>query len=318
MAYSLQQVGSFEEIRLAIWNRLVDEGWSLSDDIISKDGVFAQLTFDANYLSLHCGTGASSGAITDGPTMLTGYPGTRYQTRVGRVMRNASWSPFAFPARLLLFTFPSEVYAVINTNVDEYQYLAFGKSGVPGLPGSGVWFAGTFGHANVGSGNGGNSFNMNVQVGGAYYQNNKSACGLFWNNDATNAFPYNGYNSWFHHGFTDSSITSAASPEWAYALGQAHLAPLYALMPNNWNSESALLPIRAYAQRPSSTISLAGELANARLIRIDNLVPEQVITLGTDEWLVLPWFKKDTTNRDGSTLTANATGTLGWAIRREA
>jgi hypothetical protein len=316
MAFYTQQVNSFEAIQQAVLAALASEGWTVSGSVVSKGGICAKITINANYLRLYCGTGISGGEITGGPKMVTGQPGTKLDVCIGRVLRSGSWSPFAFPAKLLLFIFDSEVYIVLNNNVEEYQYLAFGKSGVPGIPGTGNWFAGTFQYAAIGNGNGGNSFNMTEMVGGAYYQNNKSACGIFWNNDVANSLPYNGYNSWFHHGFLDVTLHGDTTA-WMYSLAQAPLAPLYATQPNAWNSESILLPLRAYAQRPEATISLVGELQNARLVRIDYLTPEQIITLGQDKWMALPWFKKDTANRNGSTLTSNATGTLGWAVRYE-
>jgi len=79
-----------------------------------------------------------------------------------------------------------------------------------------------------------------------------------------------------------------------------------------------LLPIRAYKIRPSSKVSLIGDLENARYMRIDNYAPGEVFNLGAERWKALPWHQKNATpagRSGGDGLTH--TGTLGWAIRYE-
>ena len=84
--------------------------------------------------------------------------------------------------------------------------------------------------------------------------------------------------------------------------------------PSAWNGESVLVPIQVITSRPSNLWSLVGELTHARYVRLDNLEPGQLITLGPDRWKVYPFYRKDATARDGGD-GIDHTGTLGWAIR---
>lgn len=86
--------------------------------------------------------------------------------------------------------------------------------------------------------------------------------------------------------------------------------------PNSWNSEATLLPIRAWKARPSSKISMTADLEFARHIRIDNLSPGDILTIGSDQWKVFPWYRKDVSAHNGGYFV-NHTGTFGWAIRYE-
>ena len=299
MAFQTQQVNSFSDIQLAIESALAGEGWTLDGDahILSKNGLFVKTNVGGKGLRLFCGTGASGGA-------LTGMPNPALPVNIGQVRRAGANVPMPFPARILLFTFSMEVYLIVNTNVEEYQYLAFGQSGVPGIPGTGNWHAGSLNNATTGSTD---EFSPGP-IGGApgYYAT--SVPGIFF--DRTTAYQtIRGYTSYVHHGFTDAA---QFFPGWEYVSGQAMIAPFYQIQPNAWNSESVLLPLRAYASRPENFVSLAAELKHARLVRLDFLAPEQIVQLGPDKWMVLPWFKKNPDERDGGGLH---TGTLGWAIR---
>lgn len=94
----------------------------------------------------------------------------------------------------------------------------------------------------------------------------------------------------------------------------ATLLPLAARQPNAWNGEAMLLPIEPVVKRSSNKIARVGSLGHARFIRIDNIVPEDIITLGTDHWKVYPFLRKNAAVRDGG-LDANHSGTFGWAVR---
>ncbi|MDR0674100.1 MAG: hypothetical protein LBF93_10730 [Zoogloeaceae bacterium] len=304
MTYHIQQVNSLADIKTAIETTLSGEGWSLANGVLHRGAVYARLVVDGDWLHLHAGTGASGGSVTGGPQ-------GGGVARLGAIIRAGANTPIPFPARLMIFVFDTEVYAVLNMNVEEYQYLAFGQSGAPGIPGTGVWFAGTL-PKDVSGYNGGNAFNMNPMAGGQSNDlGSTSACAIFWMNIDV---PYwrGDTNSYIHHGYTDAGAANA----WVTTLAQLPLAPLLNLQPNAWNSESVLLPLRAYVERPEGKSSLAGELQNARLLRIDYLDPEQIVTLGPDRWMVFPWFKKNIAARDGTTGGSILhSGTLGWAIR---
>ena len=77
-----------------------------------------------------------------------------------------------------------------------------------------------------------------------------------------------------------------------------------------------LLPLRCYKERPSYKSSLIADLANARLVRINNLAPGDIVTLGAEKWKTFPWYRKDLSYPNGGvTGNYNHSGTFGWAIR---
>ena len=94
--------------------------------------------------------------------------------------------------------------------------------------------------------------------------------------------------------------------------------PLVSLLPNGWNSEAVLIPIRAYKQRFESKISITADLVHARYTRVDNYAPGEIIAIGGQRWKIFPWYRKDSTARQGTGGWRGAhSGTLGWAIRYE-
>jgi len=98
--------------------------------------------------------------------------------------------------------------------------------------------------------------------------------------------------------------------------GKKYIEELILTQPNAFNNEGVLLPIKVIKTRASSKYSQVLQLENARNIRIDNYTPQEIIALGTDEWMVFPWYKKNAAVPDGGENITH-TGTMGWAIKYE-
>ena len=98
--------------------------------------------------------------------------------------------------------------------------------------------------------------------------------------------------------------------------GIKYMSELITTQPNAFNNEGVLLPIKVIKTRASSKYSQVLQLENARNIRIDNYTPQEIIALGTDEWMVFPWYKKNVSARNGGGDVTH-TGTFGWAIKYE-
>jgi len=287
MAYYNGTANDLTALRQALVDACTGEGWSWDsgNEVLSKGTMYLLLQIPTGYLTLLGRTSASAG---DAPQVV----------RIGQL----AGTPLAWPLAYEIFVFASEVYLVVNYGVDYYQWAAFGQSTVGGLAGTGMWVGASGGYGSV-------SINMTSSGGGSYYN---VAPALFWGTYATPG-AYGSLNCYAHsdldgHGWWMGSVVGYTFP------GAAPLAPLPALLPNDWNSEAVMLPIRGYKYRPSSTISLVVDLENARHTRIDNYTPGQIITIGTESWKVFPWYLKDAANRSpGSTHT----GTFGWAVRYE-
>lgn len=82
-----------------------------------------------------------------------------------------------------------------------------------------------------------------------------------------------------------------------------------------FNQRTTLVPIILAAGRPSSLYSLIGSPPDIRQVKMNNLNPGQIITLGTDEWYVFPHIQKTTTvNVYNSSVPSS--GMYGYAYKK--
>ncbi|MDR2186854.1 MAG: hypothetical protein LBE62_02245 [Azonexus sp.] len=292
MAYYSGSVTDFAGLRQALVDTLTgNHGWSWDSGNaeLSKGAVIIRLTFDTLRLT-------ASARVTTGSD--TGASGNCHVGRIGP----APVYDFVWPVlyRLFVSASPDEVFLVVNHSVDIYQWLAFGQSAIS-LPGSGVWLGASL-LAIVSNIDNGISIEPTGAVGSA---TNPS---LF---SSPNTSDFNNGNSYVDHG-----ITSAFGGNWVLGQGIGWRTLLYT-QPNTWNSEAILLPLRAWILLPENKIACVAELKTARHIRVDNYEPGQILTLGSDCWMVFPWYRRNLAARNGGgSFGATAhTGTLGWALR---
>ncbi|UQY32659.1 hypothetical protein K8U54_12985 [Pseudomonas fulva] len=285
MAYFTGSANDMAAVRSALVEACMANGWAWnsSTDTISKDGVFVRLQVVNGSLTL---LGRTSALAGDAPNVV----------RVGAIGSQA----LTWPVEYHISVFDAEVYMFINYAVDRYGWCAFGQSTVD-VPGTGAWVS-----ASLGSG-GGPVF-MFPDGGGT----GLACCcpAISW---ATDQQDTGSRNTWVHsdldgQGWSPTQIIGQPP------VGVAALAPLMSLLPNTWNSESVLLPIRAYKVRLEAKVSLTADLVNARCTRIDNYAPSEVINIGGERWKVFPWYRKDATARNGGA-GVDHSGTFGCAIR---
>jgi hypothetical protein len=204
--------------------------------------------------------------------------------------------------------------------------MAWGKSTVPGLPGVGTWIGATVGHVLDETGSPAYSMTDPISIypyggGGAYTGSyGYISAALFGTHSGAyelgNVTPCYVHHDLDGYGWRlEPSSSSGYDPfgrQWiaSYYTG----AGPYVFQPSAWNSEAVLLPLRCYFRRPSNMVSLIVDCEHARLLRIDNLTPGDVLTLGSDTWKVYPWHRKNTAARNGGS-SIDHTGTFGWAVR---
>lgn len=291
MAYYSGSAGDMAAVRAALVSACTAEGWSwdAGTEVLSKSSIYARIRVVSGYLELLGRTSAGSG---DAPSVV----------RIGQL----GVTPVTWPAAYEVFVFDTEVYLVINYSIDYYQWCAFGGSNVEGLPGTGMWLGATL-EAN-------NATGISITNSTGDNSNNTVTPALFW---ATNIqLESRNRNCYVNSGF-DSEGWNLTLAGGVNQVGVSQLVPLIGLLPNSWNSEAVLLPIRCYKRRPSSKISLVADLEHARYTRVDNYLPGQVIIIGADRWKVFPWYLKNIVGRDGGNGGISHTGTFGWAIRYE-
>ena len=73
------------------------------------------------------------------------------------------------------------------------------------------------------------------------------------------------------------------------------LGSLLGAAPATWDGRSPMWPCPVLLQRPSSRYSIAGYPLDMRVLNIQNLEAERVLTYGSDEWLVFPFTRKHDT-----------------------
>lgn len=291
MGYYNGSAGDMTAVRTALVDACTTEGWSWNEgtQVLSKGVAYLRIQIVSGYLTLLGRTGPASG---DAPSVV----------RIGQL----SSVPITYPLAYEVFVFEAEVFLVVNYSIDYYQWCAFGISNVEGLSGTGMWLGATLETNNTGS-NG-----ICITANDGNNQNNTVTPALFW---ATTISLARNRNCFVHSNLDTEgwNLTSAGATS---LVGITQLIPLIGLLPNSWNSESVLLPIRCYKYRPSSKVSLIVDLDHARYTRVDNYSPGQVITIGGDRWKVFPWYRKNTTGRNGGNDITHS-GTFGWAIRYE-
>ena len=304
MAYYTGTATDLADLHTKLLGHAVADGWAWAvGDVISKAGVYFQIQAGVNHITC---LGCESNAVANpAPNVVS----------IGRIFERSGYPTreITFPCNYEVFGFAQELYLVVNYDVDSYQWMAFGKSTVPGLPGQGGWCGATYGVFALSSSNTA-PINITPTGGGQSGTDGTTCAALAWS--TIQSVYSTARNFWVNHGLDSHGWTwnglNADSP-----IGIRHASTMIGLQPSVWNSEASLLPLRCLKQRPSYKSSLIVDLANARHIRIDNLSPGDILTLGSDRWKVFPWYRKDIVNRNGSAGSINHTGTFGWAIRYE-
>lgn len=274
--------------------------------VLSKAGVFFRIGETATNITC---LGGESNTVTN-PA-----PGT---VQIGKIYERSGYPirEISFPCNYEVFGFSQELYLVVNYDIDSYQWMAFGKTTVPGIPGQGGWCGATLGSliAN-GEFNGvyepisyWHNTNDSLYINASY----QTTAQLFGGSGSPGKSYPTYKNAWVNHGLDGHG--------WGYGTdyppGTLPSLELQWQQPSVWNSEATLLPMRSYKQRPSFKISLLTDMEHSRRIRIDNLSPGDILVLGSDKWKVFPWYVKNSAVRNGAG-AANHSGTFGWAIRYE-
>lgn len=278
--------------------------------VLSKSGVFFKIAANAtNLMCLGCESNSGSNQAPN-------------HVSVGRLWSGPANPTYeiVFPCNYEVFGFGQELYLVVNYNVSLYQFLAFGKTTVPGIPGQGGWCGGSVGlWSDVANTSGGVALPFRWDMHGITYSfgnpRRNIAPILFWYRGDESMFNIpEPRNCWVNHGLDGHGWKWGANNNTS-PIGARGTSHLLRVLPSAFNGDTVLVPMRAYKERPSFKSSMVADLEHARHVRIDNLSPGDIITIGSDRWKVFPWYKKSFTERSGASGEIDHTGTLGLAIR---
>lgn len=314
MSYYTGVVNSLTDLRQALINACEDNGWTwdAGNQVLHKDPLFLNIVISGVDLNL---TGRTALTTGDMPTAVG----------IGRLWARGGFPTYEveFPATYHIFVHTDEVYLVVNYSSDRFQWLAFGRSTIQNLPGTGMFVSGITSarktvNANL---NGPITCYWDTLTDPAFGRYGSSAAGIFLKNDNMTDTTGGQINrlDFLHSDLTGySSAWDLSTSATAAQVGVDAPGMLLRSQPNSWNSEAVLLPIRYYKRAPSNRISIVGELEHARYCRVDNYEAGQVISLGDDDWMVFPFHRKDNSNSIfGVVGGADNSGTLGWALRYE-
>lgn len=334
MAYYTGQANSFADLLNALKNACVAEGWTLTDSgatwiVLNKSTAYVKIedvildTSTPESLLIQGGTGYSAGALVE-PSFIT--------PRLGRGHNRSGGAAYTWPMdyHVFIHTNPDEVYFIVNYAVEYYHYLAFGIADTPGLPGTGNWIsANSMRYQTEGYGGDYSQYHIGNDYGGSdqgSYSHYKNG-GFFWrtkgrySNSTSMANQARYQHDSIHTGLNNLGTngwagTPAATGEYAPGIINAirPLKPLMEREPSSWNNEATLLGIKVFEYMADAKVALAAELRHSRYVRIDYYNGGDLITLGTEKWMVFPFYKKNILERNGGS-GIDHTGTFGFAIR---
>lgn len=307
--YTSGSASNCSDLLTALRTFLLANGWSSAAAtgggyILTKGAAVVRLwavdTPGAEALYAQGGAGSSGGALTDPAP---------YAVAVA----SRAPVPIVFPVTYEFYsnTTPDEVYAVIGYGGNKYQHLNFGVSDIPDIGGTGLWFTGAMREDNDNS-------RVYMYSTNNYLQTQLSglALGYFVDQSSGRA------SSFIHCGLEGTAGwrrmygTGAAG----YTLGQDHMAGLMGALPSNFNESETMLPLYACLYRTDGTQTIVAVMRFARLLRIDNVTPGDLLTYGGEQWRAYPLYAKNIAQRNGVpwTIGADHSGTLGVAIYYEA
>lgn len=288
MAYYNGTVANLSGLLTALTTACVTDGWTYAGGELVKHGCYFPITVDVY-----------SGAYSR-LAMQIKDPVTSAVSTISSI-KEMSNVVISFPAEYHIFSFDKEVYCVLNIQPGVYAWIAFGSSTIS-VPGTGAFLSASCSGttSTIDERNFPVFFGSGTSIVNALYQASSFDSGY------PHLYPFkttsNGY-----------LLTAPALSSWyggAYGVG--------ASQPNAFSGESILTPMLAFVDRESSKVGLVLATEHARHVRIDNYEDEQIITYGSDKWMILPWKKRNSSARDTvSNYTNGDTGTFGWAIRYE-
>lgn len=301
MSYYNGVFNSIADLLTNIQSALTTEGYAwVGDDLVLPAGVIRFATSSTRLFLTAADNGAGGTLVNAVPSPVTlGF--------------NYSGNLITFPGSYHIFTFtdPIEVYIVARVNVDYFLFASFGVSDTPALPASGLWLSASAGNSQSSiSDRQFSAYTTGAAEGGS---NSSLPMAPFWQDSAivsnqTNCYLRDGYESrvWSYQPLCRCSAAVAINP----LLNTAY-------QPSAFNSQIALLPINVAVARASSFNTIAATLRNARYMRVNYHAPEEIITLGADRWMVLPFYRRNASVHSDSYFRTDHSGTLGWAIRYE-
>jgi len=328
MPFYTGTVANIGQLKATIESLCVSNGWTLSaQDYLYKGQSFVKLTTEAPYgFTLDgatydalriIGANSSDGSVKPAPRIrylyvpATAYPITYYIS----IQAN-----------------PDMVVCVVRVGVSAYRVLMFGdivKVHVDAFVGGNFFWASHIVKTTT------HDRTFNREFLNAIDNTDFVAAGVLTGGTMTTVIPFSNWNGVNSHlrnyaeGFHAEIGNNFASGNhwgtWATnTLPQTVFtdATRQALFrtPNTWTSQAVLVPMNLQQHMADSLWAYIGYVEHMRLVRIDNYNPTDILTIGSENWIVFPWLEKNIVERNGTGFTGSLTlspftGTVGFALR---
>lgn len=209
---------------------------------------------------------------------------------------------------LSIFDDPAEVWLIVEVDGEYYLRCGFGRSDVSGIVSHGAWVSATCG--------GGDPPQPGTSWGSGSGTGSSTVAAIPFDHTTSSAGAGGTSVHYVRSGFEGRVWDNAMG---AIATAYRYSAPLLnsAYSPNAYNGEPVLLPVNVYCQRASSLHSLCLAIRNLRHMRIDNYTPKDIITLGHEDWIVFPGYRKSVVANPDLFGANESSGFVGFALRYE-
>jgi hypothetical protein len=319
-AHTAGSAASFADLQSAIETFLTSHGWAAAAGPAAGGGFNAQRLWTKAALVVRVSVATDNTAIH-----FRGATGTGSGTSTGdapdsvKMASATTAGPMVFPIDYEIFwnDTPEEVYVVISYNGNKYQHVHFGASDVPEIGGTGMHIGGTYTgtrgttgadaqrlYLNAGSDSNGGADYQIVSFGGiqlGFWQHGPSP-------EAGASFIHCGLEgtSWKYQGQAVGRIQQALNAK-----------DLMMNLPSLFNESEVLVNIYAILVRTDNVVTPVVNLRHARLVRMDNVDAEGIVTYGSEQWKCFPWFSRNLAQRNGVPWSTGAehSGTFGFAYR---
>ena len=300
--YSSGSASSFADLLSALNTFVGANGWTTSaantGRFFSRGGCIAHVYANTDGLYITGATGTSSGDPTGAAD---------HYARIGSVAPTTISFPVSY--EFYINDTPDEVYVAVSYGGDKNQYLHFGKSDIPGIGGTGMWFSA--------------SMRDDSSSSTVYMNATETNCDTYITGNSLGYFMdqiSGGPASYIHcalEGTGWKPMCAGFNTPGALIGSGDVMAGIIRALPSQYNESEVLLPIYATLIRTDGTCTIVATLRHARLMRIDNVSPGDVITYGADQWKCYPFYAKNSAQRDGVNwdIGAEHSGTFGIALR---
>lgn len=302
MGYQTGVATNADNLKTIIETFALANGWTLSGGILSNGSCHVRVDTPSPNERVRV-QGAIAVDFSSGVS-----PGT------GEIWTSLNNFPVTYH---LVGTAQPEIFCIVEYNNVFYQWVAFGKVEKYGAYTGGEWIAGTFGNE------------YDVRESGTYNPDGTPTLpqllpqgGQKNGSGATGALLWGGYASGWASDTRDGSQIHCEldGDVWCDGVRNGsgtHIVtfapyanPLHVNQPNLWNSQAVLIPYWLWKKRPAYKASVIGHVPGIKALQIDNYTGGDIITIGTEQWIVFPWIKKEQ-NPSGW----EQSGTLGWALK---